>query len=391
MSAAPQLDQAQHKGQFGAGFQALLAEIDPDNSQNPRSEIGDLTDLQAGLAYTGNPYDAVLLQKHDNPATGYKWRVRAGHRRVASARELKWQEIPAREFVGSLAAGLIAAIAEQDNRKELRGYDRARHFVRIKSAGKMSTEDLVRELKAQGSPYGDSTVRNLVHAYEALTPVIREEWAKGHAALTDECVLWLVGVKPATKQLEQWALIRDKGAKWKDLKAGLANQDTAPKTKVPPIKPASTEEIDRARTALRIVRLPKAVAETAAMVLAWCAQPELGLRIGGKQIVAKGRPSVLKVGPMYTVRARIDQHSRWHDLNKGEQKTATKLYEQILESGHRFSGQRYSVVELLDEVGFTVRSSTNGVPTKLLRERNKIARKPRAVVRRQGGRARRAS
>jgi hypothetical protein len=216
-------------------FRVKVSDIDPSNIQNPRINLQGIEELAKGMKFSGAPYDDIIVQAHDNVISGYKWRMRSGHRTVAAARLNKWEELNAKEFKGSQLDGKILALVEQDNRLPLRSYEKAAYFLVLKKEGEFTNKQLIDELASRGYKSGASTIANQVHWIETFPPQITTAWRDGHAAATDLCLGWLVGVKPLTRQLDAWKRIVA-GEKWQDVKDSIAA--TNPK----PQKPRATKE-----------------------------------------------------------------------------------------------------------------------------------------------------
>lgn len=112
-----------------------LIDSDPDN---PRSHLGDLSDLIATMSTMG------LLQPILVRRTGQRFTVVAGHRRLAAARRLRWPTIPA-YIRRDLRADRVleAMLIENGARRALDPIDEAQALRRLARESKLANHQQI--------------------------------------------------------------------------------------------------------------------------------------------------------------------------------------------------------------------------------------------------------
>lgn len=181
--------------------QLPLDEVEPD-LQQPRHDLGDLS----GLAESIREYGVLQPIVVDQTETG-RFRILAGHRRYAAAKEAGLSTVPA--IVRSIAEHqrLKVQIAENVRRKDLDPFEEAWVYKRLESEFGYKQEDIAREV---GKP---RSVINEILALTRLGPAIRDDYCR----LSDtkkpsrSALLQVAKVAPGAEQDELWRQVKNGG------------------------------------------------------------------------------------------------------------------------------------------------------------------------------------
>lgn len=121
----------------GAAAETVALDELTDNPNNPRTDVGDVTELAASLDAHGM-IEPVIATRRD--AGGFT--IIAGHRRVAAAREAGWQEVPVlvRDDLTDPGAALEAMIIENLQRSDLTPLEEANAFRDLRGLGLTQTD-----------------------------------------------------------------------------------------------------------------------------------------------------------------------------------------------------------------------------------------------------------
>lgn len=261
----------------------LLAEIDPDQSRNPRSVITkqQRIDRAQGLRSGGGSDAPLILFAYEKPTKeGYKYWIISGNITYFAASDLKWPEIEGRLFLGSEMEADFRATIANESHQPTSSYDKARDLIGKKEKWKIKESTRLAEmLKTAGWNISNTQIDNLIGAYKGCLPEAVEVWkyvsanvpieerpkvcflADGEPlACTDQFVFWFKGV-PKDAQPKIWNRIKA-GEAWQSIKAELKSPaGIAPKAPVTfygrPFQPRKPDEYI-ARTGEILLRLREA-------------------------------------------------------------------------------------------------------------------------------------
>lgn len=153
-------------------FQTRLVTFDPD-------EMPEDTELRESVRRHGVLEPIYVEQLEAELGTPSRYRLIAGHRRLAAARSAKMEHIPG--IIANQDDDLQSLnLAENSGHRQLLPYEKAIALVeRRKREPGLSLRKLA---KATGIPFG--TTSDLVAAYEKSPPALRKLFAEGVAART---------------------------------------------------------------------------------------------------------------------------------------------------------------------------------------------------------------
>ncbi len=120
----------------------MLVPLDKIESNSYAARVDqnvEVNNLAESMAKHGQLAD-VLVRIH--PACGDRFQLIYGHRRVAAARLLGWQNIRARVVNASEEEMLIMALIENIERKDFTAYEKAKIFLRLNKEFKRSYEEI---------------------------------------------------------------------------------------------------------------------------------------------------------------------------------------------------------------------------------------------------------
>jgi ParB-like chromosome segregation protein Spo0J len=203
-------------------MQIRVDQIDPDDSNNPRLHLINVNNLMVGMENSGTTHAPIIVQAIDDPESPYKWRRLAGSRRFQAAKTLGWEFIDARIYTGGAMDAHFLRFVDNEGHEGLNPFEKAAYFRSTKLKFDFSTSELVRELETRGIKVSVSYVDNLIHAYDALLPEIRDAWRdqykkpKEQQLLTTDLINHLKKLR-ATQQLETWRRVQN-GEDWKKIK-----------------------------------------------------------------------------------------------------------------------------------------------------------------------------
>jgi hypothetical protein len=221
MSAETNAADAALKKLVGPTFLVRLAEIDPDDLLNPRIHFRGIEELAKGQknADTGG---GIVVVKHRQPKSGFKWELAAGGRSFRARRANGTVECEAREFTGTEKQLHIFTGTSNLAREDLTSYEKAAYFAGLKKKFKLDVKGVHAEVTSGGAHISYSQVANLLSAFEELIIDIREAWKNEDGRdvkVTDRFIFW-VRTLPKEAQQRVWEKIGD-GEKWESVKSEL--------------------------------------------------------------------------------------------------------------------------------------------------------------------------
>ncbi len=180
---------------IGVGLLVPLAQIET-NRQQPRSNLGDLTELTESVKARG-VLEPLLVRRRQGPDTGYE--LIAGERRFHAALEAGLSEVPCIELEATDQEALEIALVENLQRKDLTPFEEAEGY-RTLVERYAYTHDRVAAAVGKSRPTITEALKLL-----AIPPALRDLCR--HADITAKSVLLLIARAASVAEME--ALIQE--------------------------------------------------------------------------------------------------------------------------------------------------------------------------------------
>ncbi len=163
------VDELASRNESAVGALLPLSSIRPNPNQ-PRTQVGDLSDLVASIRDKG-VLEPILVRRNEHPdpgAPGVKFEIVAGERRYLAALEAGLFEIPAIELEVSAEEALEITLIENLQRKDLNAFEEAEGYQAL---GKLHgyTQEQIAEAVGRAR---SSVVESL--SLLSLSPEVRE-------------------------------------------------------------------------------------------------------------------------------------------------------------------------------------------------------------------------
>ena len=184
------VDELTNHAVTGVG-QMIAVELIETNREQPRSAIGDLTDLAASIRRHGVLEPLLVRRLPDSP----KFQLIAGERRFHAAIDAGLIELPCIEMAVSDREALELALIENLQRKDLTPFEEADGYRALVEKYEYSHEDVAAAVgKAR------SSVTEALRLLD-IPPAIRDLCR--HADITAKSLLLLVAKAPSIEEMER--------------------------------------------------------------------------------------------------------------------------------------------------------------------------------------------
>ena len=184
------VDELTNHAVTGVG-QMIAVELIETNREQPRSAIGDLTDLAASIRRHGVLEPLLVRRLPDSP----KFQLIAGERRFHAAIDAGLTELPCIEMAVSDGEALELALIENLQRKDLTPFEEAEGYRALVEKYEYSHEDVAAAVgKAR------SSVTEALRLLD-IPPAIRDLCR--HADITAKSLLLLVAKAPSIDEMER--------------------------------------------------------------------------------------------------------------------------------------------------------------------------------------------
>lgn len=224
------------RGQIEGQFAIVpIDEVEPDPDQ-PRRDLGDLTTLSASIAQEG-----VLQPLIVTPVAEGRYRIIAGGRRYAAAREAGLTSLPVVIRTVEEQRRLAIQIVENLQRKDLNPVEEARAYRRLSEEFNLSQRDLAERVGKSAAGI-NQTLRVLTLPEEVLSEV-------PHFPVSQSVLLEIAKLPDPPAQVDAW-----NQAKRGELTVARAR--TSRRDPATPRKPRSWRYVDRMGEVELVVSFP---------------------------------------------------------------------------------------------------------------------------------------